>query len=76
MTDNYKRDFRAAFDFLERWKPFPASLEEWEAAARESGAVYAQNGESRLLCDLLVAVFDELGRQYKINQEGTEAKCG
>lgn len=76
MTDNYKRDFRAAFEFLDRWKPFPGSLEEWEAAAREVGAVYAQNGKSPLLCDLLVAVYDELGRQYKIKQEGTVEQCG
>lgn len=76
MKEEYKRDFRAAFNFLAKWEPFPATLNDWEAAARESGEVYTQNGGSKLLCALMVAVFEELGRQHQINQEGKEAKCG
>ena len=76
MKDEYKRDFRAAFNFLAKWEPHPATLADWESAARESGEVYAQNGGSKLLCALMVAVFDELDRQYQIDQEGKEEKCG
>ena len=60
-----KKAFRIAFDFAERWKPCPDSLEEWEAAAREAGAISYQNGNDPLLMGLLIAVYDELDRQWK-----------
>lgn len=73
----YKKTFRTAYDFLSRWQPYPASLEEWEAAARESGMIAEQGGNDRLLIDMLVAIFDEMGRRYQEqNKEGNVQRCG
>ena len=60
-----KQAFRIAFDFAERWKPYPQSLEEWEAAAREMGVICGQNGNNPYLGDLILAVYEELGRRWK-----------
>ena len=73
----YKKTFRDAFDFLQRWQPCPASLEEWEAAARESGIIAEQGGNDKLLIDLLIAIFDEMNRRYQEQQkEGNVQRCG
>lgn len=70
---DYKKAFRIAFDFLERWKPCPDTLEEWEAAARELGTIGAQNGNDPLLCGLIIAVYDEFDRQWK-ERNGTQCE--
>ena len=66
-----KKYFRIAFDFAERWKPCPDSLEEWEAAAREIGVICSQNGNNPFLGDLILAVYDEFGRQWKARKGDT-----
>ena len=70
---DYKKAFRIAFDFLERWKPCPNTLEEWEAAARELGAIGAKHGSDPLLCGLIIAVYDEFDRQWK-ERNGTQCE--
>ena len=60
-----KKAFRIAFDFAERWKPCPDSLEEWEAAAREIGVICGQNGSDPLLGDLIIAVYNNFDREWK-----------
>ena len=66
-----KKAFRIAFDFSERWKPCPDSLEEWEAAAREIGVICSQNGNNPFLGDLILAVYEEFGRQWKARKGDT-----
>ena len=66
-----KKAFRIAFDFAERWKPCPDSLEEWEAAAREIGVICSQNGNNPFLGDLILAVYEEFGRQWKARKGDT-----
>ena len=65
---NNKKAFRAAFDFAERWKPCPNSPEEWEAAAREIGVICEQNGNDPYLQGLIIAVYDEFERQWKLRK--------
>ena len=60
-----KKAFRIAFDFAERWKPCPDSLEEWEAAAREIGVICGQNGNDPFLQGLIIAVYDNFDREWK-----------
>jgi hypothetical protein len=74
-TENYKKDFRAAYEFMARWQPCPSDLDAWKAAACDVGQVSAAGGNTPFLMDLLTAVYNEFDRQYKQNQEGEE-KCG
>ena len=74
MTQEYKQAFRVAFNFLDKWQPCPETLEQWEAIGQEAAIIHEQSGGNKFLCSLLVAVIDELERQY--SQERTETKCG
>lgn len=74
-TEHYKKDFRAAYDFMARWQPFPSDLDGWLEAAHDVGQVSAAGGNTPFLMDLLTAVYNEFDRRYKKAQEGEE-KCG
>jgi len=58
----YKRDFRLAYDYLERHTPPQATPEWWTAAAKEISTTWSQGGRSQLLHSLLSAVYEELER--------------
>ena len=66
-----KKAFRIAFDFAERWKPCPSNLEEWEAAAREVVVICGQNGNDPFLKGLIIAVYENLDREWNKQRGGT-----
>ena len=65
MTQEYKTAFRAAFDFMARWQPFPSNPEAWADAARDLGNAADECGNNPFMNDLLLAVYSELERNYK-----------
>ena len=67
--EEYKTAYRLAFDFHAKYAPFPPTLELWEAAARDLGECCSQNGNSPFLAALLLAVMDEMDRQWKAEQQ-------
>lgn len=66
--EEYRSAYRLAFDFHAKYAPFPPTLELWEAAARDMGKFSAAGGGGPFLCSLLLAVMDEMERQWKAEQ--------
>ena len=84
---NYKKMYRAAFDYQARhnppevnreyWKshepgsdpPPPEELAYWERAAQDVGQTSAAGGNDPFLMDLLMAVYNEMEREYKAIRE-------
>ena len=64
-ADAYKGIYRAVFDFHKRHCPFPQTPEDWQAAAQDFAHTAAANGNSPFAASLLLAVMDELERQWK-----------
>lgn len=64
-ADPYKAVYRQVFDFHERHKPFPLTPEDWEQAARDLQQTAEAAGGSPFALSLLMAVYDELERQWK-----------
>lgn len=71
--DAYSSIYRAVYDFHKRHMPCPVTLEEWEAATEDITAVSNKCGNDKFAMDMLVAVYNELERQYKIIKGGTDA---
>lgn len=51
--------------------PYPDNPEEWKALTIKGGELCEENP---FLCALIIAIMDELDRNYKHDME--EAKCG
>lgn len=64
-ADPYKAVYRQVFDFHERHKPFPQTPEEWEETARDFAQTVEAAGGSPFAVSLLMAVYEELERQWK-----------
>ena len=80
---DYKRLYRIAFDFHQRYNPPIVDLEYWkgktpglddtpdeelrywEEVARDAGKTSAANDNDPFLMDLLLAIVEELDREYK-----------
>ena len=82
--DTYKKLFRIAYDFMNRWQPCPENAEAWEAAAENIMEASEAGGNHPFLNDMLIAVYAELERQYKNPEKPNETqnnpkeatKCG
>lgn len=59
-AQDYKRTFRTAFDYLEKYKDIKA--DELPQAARDAAAL-AADGSNQFLTDMLSAVYDEIARR-------------
>lgn len=66
--EEYRTAYRLAFDFHAKYAPFPPTLELWEAAARDLGECCSQHENSPFLAALLLAIMDEMDRQWKAAQ--------
>ena len=63
--------YRLAYDFHRKWSPFPPTVKGWEDAGLEAADICFRHGNDPFLSDLLTAVMDDLGREYKKSgQEG------
>lgn len=60
---DYRRIYRALFDFHERHNPPRAEAEYWAAVCADMEQTAAVGGDDPFLMDLLVAVFAELERE-------------
>ena len=67
--EEYRTAYRLAFDFHAKYAPFPPTLELWEAAARDLGECCSRHENSPFLAALLLAIMDEMDRQWKAAQE-------
>lgn len=56
--------FRLAFEFYDRWKPYPATPEDWQAAAQEMSK-QSRESNSEFLRDLLADVYMDFDRERK-----------
>lgn len=68
----YKRIFRAAFEFLEQHSPAGRSAEYWIKAARDAATVCNQGGNHPFLMGLVAEAYAELERQARA--QDAEAK--
>ena len=59
-----KETYRAAYDFHDKWSPFPKTPDDWLLAAKEMGELAAFHHDD-LLNSFLIAIFDDLEREYK-----------
>ncbi len=57
-----KKFFRLAFDYYERWSPFPANGNLWERCSLDGARICSENGNDPFLKDLMKAVYMELSR--------------
>ena len=64
-ADTYRGIYRAVFDFHRRHYPFPQTPEDWQAAAQDFAQTAEAAGGSPFATSLLLAVLDELERQWK-----------
>lgn len=67
--DEYRSAYRLAFDFHAKYAPFPPTGDVWQAAAADLGKASAAGGNNPFLNELLIAVYNEMERQWKHSQE-------
>lgn len=63
----YKRFYRIAFSFHEKYAPYPKTAEAWENAIDEMGRLSAQE-KSEFLNDLLFSIYREMAARYRANK--------
>ena len=61
----YRAIYRAVHDYHERHNPPQLTLEYWQAAVEDVGRVAVAFNNDPFVIALLLAVFDELEREYK-----------
>lgn len=62
----YSKQFRAAFDFLQRYTDNPPrTVDDWSAVCDEMTRIANENDNDELLMDLLVAAWVQIERVYK-----------
>lgn len=66
--------YRAAFEFHQKWSPYPATAADWDKATDEMSKISGENNNNALLIDLLVAVFNDLEREWKEAEKRGEVK--
>ena len=67
---NYRAMYRAACDFHERHNPPTVDGEYWEAVCDDMTATVNRFQQDPFLIGLLLAIFEELEREYKALMEG------
>ena len=65
----HQKSFRIAFDFLNTHFPPGTEPEWWDRAAKELSDASIMGGETKLVIELLVAVYNYLGEEYKKRSE-------
>lgn len=70
-----KAAFRAAFNYLDKYSGREMTVDDWLRADEEMNRIYSQGGEDPFLGDLLMAVYEELGRRAT-SQGETVAEAG
>lgn len=73
MTE-YNEIYRVIYNYHKRWMPCPATADDWEKAAAEMIDLEKKYSYDKFVVDLLVAVYTEMGTQYKARKE--ERECG
>ena len=63
---DYRAMYRAACNFHERHTPAQLSADYWDAAAEDMVEVSNEFGNDPFLMELLVAIYEELEREYKL----------
>lgn len=63
---DYNAMFRAAHDYLSRYSPPQLSADYWIEAGNALNDTAAAHGNDPFLCDMLLAMFGEMEREYKI----------
>lgn len=66
--------YRVAFEFHRKWSPCPATAADWEKATDDMCRISGANNNDALLIDLLVAVFNDLEREWKEAEKRGEVK--
>lgn len=57
--------YRLAYEYHQKWSPYPKTEDDWRKAAEEAGLISDANGNDPLLMDLITAVLDDFGREWK-----------
>ena len=63
-----KETYRAAYDFHDKWSPFPKTQDDWLLATKDMGELVAFHHDD-LRNSFLIAIFDDLEREYKKNSQ-------
>lgn len=53
--------YRAAYEFHQKWSPYPVTLDDWSKAAGDMCKISNEGDNDMLLMDLLVSVYSDLG---------------
>lgn len=61
----HQKAFRCAFDFLNEHFPPQQEEEWWTKTAKECSAASVAFGETPIVCELLTAIMNYLGDEYK-----------
>ena len=56
--------YRAAYDFHEKWAPFPQTADNWLPAATEMRNLASIHND-KLLDSFLIAIFNDFEREYR-----------
>jgi len=68
----HQKAFRCAFDFLNQHFPPGESDEWWKTTAQECSAASVAFGETTIVIELLNAVMNYLGQEYKRRYQDAE----
>ena len=64
--------YRAAYEFHQKWSPYPVTLDDWSKAAGDMCKIRNEGDNDMLVMDLLVPVYRDLEREWRSARERGE----